>query len=59
VACVNNIKVILLVWVVAFDSIGCDLLGNIREYDGRGGVSTGTGVERISVCAWLNGVMVQ
>ena len=32
----------LLVWVVAIDSIGGYLLGNIREYDGRGGVSTGT-----------------
>jgi hypothetical protein len=49
VACVNNLKVILLVWVVAIDSIGGYLLGNVMECAGRESVSTGTGVRRISV----------
>jgi len=45
--------------VVSLDSAGGYLLGNIEEYVGRGSVITGAGVERISVWAWLFGVMMQ
>jgi len=54
VACVNNLKVVLLGWVVAFDSIGVYLLGNVRECAGTGSVSTGTRVGRISVGLFID-----
>ena len=50
---VDHFKVVFLLCVVVIDSVGGYLLGNIREYAGRGSVSTGAGVERISVWASL------
>ena len=53
VSYVNHFKVELLMWVVAIESIGGYLLGNIREYAGWGIVSTGACVEMIGVWACL------
>ena len=50
---VDHFQIVFLVWFVVIDSADGYLLGNIREYAGRGSVSTGAGVERISVWASL------
>ena len=58
-AYVIHFKVVLLMCFVSLDSAGGYLLGKIQEYAGRGNVITEVGVERISVWAWLFGVMMQ
>ena len=50
---VDHFKVVFLLCVVVIDSARGYLLRNIRESAGRGIVSTGAGVERISVWAFL------
>jgi len=59
VAYVNHFKVVLLLCVISIDSASGYFLGNVEEYPGRGIVIGGESVERISVWAWLYGVMVQ
>ena len=49
-AYVNHINEVC---VVAIHGLGCYLLGNIREYNGIGNLSTGADMERKSVWACL------
>jgi len=56
---VNHFKVVLPVCAVSSDRARGYLLGNIEKYAGRGSVIRRACVERLSVWAWLYGVMVQ